>query len=77
MNEETLAIYVIYDHPKDFPNTYVAKRDWIMSGRVVRDTAFILVSPNVEQLRDIFKQNGLTKLPRDPNDVPVILEYWI
>ena len=74
---ESLAIYVIYDHPKDYPNNYVVKRDLVGIENPVRDQTFLMVSPDLALLRNELQRMGLTQLSRDPNDNPVILEYWL
>jgi hypothetical protein len=71
-HEEGLPIWVIYDHPKDYPNSYVA-RCFIYE----QPTNSIIVADDLERLRDTMIEMGLVKLMRMPGDDPVILETWL
>jgi hypothetical protein len=67
-----LEIWTIYDHPRDFPNTFVARRFMYD-----RPTDRVITAPNVETLRSWFRQRGLCRIPRDPLDDPKIVECWL
>jgi hypothetical protein len=69
---EMLPIWTVYDHPKDFPNRFVA-RLWIGE----RATGNVIVEQNLNVLRDRLEGMGLVKLMRQPSDDPVILETWL
>jgi len=69
---DVLSIWVVYDHPKDFPHCYVARR-W--EGE--KPMADKLVSPDLEKLRDVLEGMGLVKLMPMAGDDPVILETWL
>jgi hypothetical protein len=66
-----LSVWVVYDHPSDFPNCYVA-RQWIgdKPGRV-------LVSNALEPIQTLLEGLGLVHMDRMEGDDPVILETWI
>jgi hypothetical protein len=66
-------IYTVYDHPSDFPNTFVVKR-WF---GVIQDERFLMVGPELELIREQLLSMGLTPLHRDASDDPVIVENWI
>ena len=70
-----LSIWTIYDHPKDFPSSYVARRHEIGEG-VVRPTDDI-VQGDLRIIRKSFEQCGLTRMPRDAADEPQIMESWL
>jgi hypothetical protein len=81
--EERLDIWVVYDHPRDFPDNIVARRN------IVLRTGIILKATNdagdagfkrfltLDEARAWLSAKGLTKIPRAPDDDPVILESWI
>jgi hypothetical protein len=73
-----LENYVIYDHPKDFPNEYVCRRWIILPGEVIPDEKFFMASKDLTTIRDFLQINmGLACIPRHANDDPVILEIWL
>jgi hypothetical protein len=72
MAANDLTIWVVYDHPKDYPTSYVARR---FVGEQPTGAAF--VSQDLERLRDIMEGMDLVKLMRMPGDDPVILETWL
>ena len=68
----TLSIWTIYDHPLDAPDFYVARRF-----EYDQPTADVLISKDIEALRDMMEARGLVKLMRHPSDDPVIMETWL
>jgi len=66
-----LEIWTLYDHPRDYPNSYVARK--FLNDK---PTSEFMVSPSLASLRKYFDQKGLLCLNRDPNDDPVIVETW-
>ena len=69
---EGLTIWAIYDHPSDFPDTWVARR--FVNDKVTSD---VLVSTDLDTLRRHFARLGLVRLDRNPADDPVIVETWL
>lgn len=67
-----LSIWVIYDHPKDYPNTYVAKC-WIND----QLTDSVIVSTDLALIQDALEEIGLVKLMPSEGDDPCILETWL
>lgn len=65
-------IWVVYDHPSDYPHHYVA-RMW--DG--ITPTQSILVADEVEKIRAMLRDLGLVKLDRSPGDDPKIMETWL
>lgn len=67
-----LSIWVVYDHPSDYPNCYVARcfigEEW---------TPSIMICPDLERLQEQLMQMGLTKLMPMEGDDPTILETWL
>jgi hypothetical protein len=73
MNDRTdLPIWVVYDHPTDFPNNFVA-RLWLGE----RVTVAMMIGPNLDRLRAELERMGLVRLDRQPGDDPKILETWL
>jgi hypothetical protein len=66
-----LNMWVIYDHPKDFPEGHVARRFEL--DQVTGD----IIIGQLDALRKNFIRCGLVCLTRDPSDDPVIVETWL
>jgi len=72
-----LTVWVIYDHPSDYPNSYVLRPQVLVRGQkepVALSQAWTADTP--DQLRRIIPP-GLHRLDRQPDDHPQILETWI
>lgn len=67
-----LPIWVVYDHPNDFPYSYVAR---LHIG--ARATADFMCAPNLDELRAWLSGLGLYRLPRFAQDDPKIVETWL
>lgn len=66
-------MWVIYDHPSDFPNDYVVRLCWGM-----------FKEPDCAQFQTLIaareyanENGGCFCIPRDPDDDPVIVETWL
>jgi len=73
---EALEMWVIYDHPKDYPNSFIARR-WLVDDKGERFTGDIINANSLEKLRIVLINIGKTCINRDPNDDPVIVETWL
>jgi hypothetical protein len=73
---DALSIWTIYDHPRDFPNEFVARR-FVVDGSVPRWTDDILTSSSLDLLRDEMVSRGLTVINRLPDDDRNIVEVWL
>lgn len=71
MTQNRLQMWVIYDHPSDYPNYFVA-RCW--EGEAPTDR--YLFKTTLEDLRFIFEEMGLYRMPRYIEDDPCIVEVW-
>jgi hypothetical protein len=73
----TLAMWTVYDNPRDYPGKYVARRfDVDASGP--KPSASIIVMEDLDKLRDVLAfEMHLTCLTRDPDDEPQIVETWL
>lgn len=75
MNDR-LSVWTIYDRPRDFPDTYVARRHVVEKGgpRVTDET---MISTSLEALRNEMTRRGFVCIPRQSGDDPNIVESWI
>jgi hypothetical protein len=71
----SLPMWVIYDHPRDHPDCYFA-RLW-MAGKTIEATSQCVGANDIEILRKMFRDMGLTCLSRIDQDDPKIVEAWL
>lgn len=73
-----LSMWTIYDHPSDFPNSYVARRFEVGGGAdpAPRATGDILEG-ELAALRKSFHMAGLVCLTRSDADDANIVETWL
>lgn len=72
---DRLPIFTITDHPKDFPDAYVARLHLTLPAPEA--LPLIFKNPDLEAVRAVMRTMGLVKLDRSPEDDPVILETWL
>ena len=72
MNTRSLLIWVVYDHPADFPNHFIAR---LWDGET--PTSYILQTDKLEAIRDVLSKSGHVPLCRFEDDDPKIIETWI
>jgi hypothetical protein len=75
-----LEMWVVTDHPKDFPNHYVARKNVVAhGGNIIKldGPGNLIIMENLEELRQILASKGLSKMLRDESDDPVIVESWM
>jgi hypothetical protein len=70
-----LNIWTVYDHPKDFPDGFVARRFECLGPAPVATND--VVQGDLPAIRDAFSRCGLTRLLRNDGDEPQIVESWI
>lgn len=70
-----MPIWVIYDHPRDFPDKWVVRRQWVEQGVIHFDKQAFLVD-TLEEARECIPP-GLVRFLRSPDDDPVIVESWL
>ena len=71
---DVLEMFVIYDHPKDYPD-FVVLRVWsVHAGRVEPGISY--VEKTIEACRRHLP-NGAINIGRQPGDDPVIVEVWV
>jgi len=65
------ALIAVYKHPKDFPDSFVAR---LFISRY--PTRYCVVRKTYDELFSI-KPKGMCVVPRDDDDDPVIVESWL
>jgi hypothetical protein len=72
-----LPMWTVYEHPKDYPDAYVA-RLFEVDADGPRATGSVIIMKNLDDLRDVLAfQLHLTCLARNDVDDPVIVETWL
>src|SRR5262245_28040730 len=74
---DKLSMWTVYDHPRDYPNTFIARRWEIGHGDEPVATTDIIESPMLGAIRTMLAAKGLTCLHRQWNDDPNIMETWV
>lgn len=70
-----LSMWTVYDHPTDFPDSFVARR-FEIRGDVCPTNEFFLAK-TLPEVREAMRKRGLFCLPRDGGDDPKIVETWL
>lgn len=76
---DSLDIWSVYDHPSDYPDSFVARKTTIHKAviTVARD---VLKAPTLDAIRALVQHHSpivLTRFERSPDDDPVIVECWM
>jgi hypothetical protein len=71
-----LPVWTIYDHPRDFPHHFVARKHVATAGQTTA-TADTILAHDIEALRVEMQRRGLIRVRRDRSDDPVIVESWL
>ena len=69
--KEKVTLWTVYKHPRDYPDKFVARK-FVLD----KPTSEILIGNTLEEIRTLLPK-GLTRMERDENDKPVIVETWI
>ena len=76
-NSKLLAIMVtIYEHPKDYPKSYVARVHIVGRGRHWPSPTIFIVRDTLEEVRAAIPA-GMHRMNRSPNDDPCIVETYL
>ena len=67
--------WVIYAHPRDYPNRYVMRR-WRIQGATIVPTDDIALADSLQEIRKKLP-SGLFRLARFEDDDPCIAEVWL
>lgn len=69
----TLTLWTVYDHPKDYPDGFIARMHEASGGPTNRTHTGTL-----KELREIFRRAGLFRImARHPDDDAKIVETWL
>jgi len=69
-----IRLWVIYDHPDDYPESFVVRSQVPHSGGT--DFGEPLFANTLEEARALIPW-GCTRFPRSPDDVPCLVECWM
>ena len=67
--------WVIYDHPKDYPDNFVVRR-WEVSPGRCQPTEDVSLHVTLEESRKSIP-NWTYRIPRFEEDDPTIVEVWL
>lgn len=68
---ESIELYAVYKHPKDYPTKFVARK-YILD----KPTSITIIGDTIEEVRRGMPK-GLTRFLPDEKDDPVIVEIWL
>jgi hypothetical protein len=78
MTDDDLPMYVIYQHPSDFPDEFVCRRQFAGRGIVTVERELFARGPSLDSVRGQLPHGlGLFCLGRSPQDDPCIAEVWV
>jgi len=75
-DEGELPMWVVYDHPSDYPQHFVA-RQHVVGSAGQQPTDRMMVSSTLESVRVALANMGLVCITRSDEDDPVIVETWL
>ena len=75
-DRNSLMIWTIYNHPKDYPSGFIARAFEVTKEGSVATSA-VLVDSELKPIQDIFIQAGLTRMIRNTGDDYKIVESWL
>lgn len=70
-----LSMWTVYDHPKDYPDGYIARRH--EAGNGVSNPTADVVTGDLALIREAMTRCGLYCMKRAPSDDLRILETWM
>ena len=76
MSGDRLTFWVIYDHPLDYPEHFVLRRQHSMRDGTIQKEVTAITADSLETLRAKIPY-GCVNLGRSKEDDPVIREVWI
>lgn len=71
-------MWIVYDHPRDMPDYFVARKFVCAEkGKDYEPTDIAIGFLDLDRLRLWMQQHGLAKLMRSDADPPHIIETWL
>lgn len=75
-HDEVMSQWVVCWSPDDYPGKFTVRRHVIGRGwHKPTDDGY--VSSNIEWIRRLMLHMGLACMPRQPEDIPCIVEVWL
>ena len=74
IHQQLLPMWVVYDHPRDFPDGFIARKWWV--GSTAEPTLVKLSSGTLEGVRALLPR-GFYRIERYHADDPCIVEVWL
>ncbi|MBQ8698341.1 MAG: hypothetical protein IJ521_05025 [Schwartzia sp.] len=71
-----IIMVTLYEHPKDFPESYVARVHFVEKGRQWASPDIFIVHDTLEAARAAVP-SGMVNMGRSPMDDPCIVETYI
>ena len=73
-----LVMWTVYEHPKDCPGEYVARK-FVITEDVYRSSNELISSRSLTDVRNVLRSlyPGLIQLKRPPDDEPHVVEVWL
>lgn len=72
-----LSLWTVYDHPKDYPDSFVARRFEAGGGEPAPMVTADVVTGSLDVIRESMAMCGLVCMTRAPSDDSRILETWL
>lgn len=69
-------IWAIYDHPKDYPEGYIARK-WDCTTFPPKATDETLTGKTLKEVRMQLSRGSLHRISRFPTDDPCLVEVWL
>jgi hypothetical protein len=70
-----LPIWTVYNRPSDYPNGYIARLH--LTGDGAMGATDLTIKADLSDIRRVLRLAGLTKMAREPEDMPQIIESWL
>ncbi len=74
--EEGFSLWTVYDHPSDFPDSFVTRRSEFVKG-VPITTCEIFHDESFEAIEEFLAEKGLFAMMRQEGDDPCIIATWM
>lgn len=71
----TLAIWTIYNRPKDYPDGFIARLHEVGKGKTGPTDKTVM--GELDHIRHAFYRAGMSRLPRSVDDEPQVIESWL
>lgn len=77
---DVVDMFVVYDRPRDQPDAFVVRRHYVFlrngAPQFACDASPVAVTPTLDAARAAVPRRR-TRIPRDVDDDPAIVEVWL